>query len=135
MHRLDQISRRKPANLFDYRSLTLRATVQTDWPVYFFKASKWITSGSPTNWTTRKVDATSEFRPHAGKPSLLRASLTAGEWLIVVANTVLGASWDHAGVEDANAMVLRLCNHNTQAAEDKNVSFCKVGNATIITSR
>ncbi len=94
-----------------------------------------IVSGWPTNWTTRKVDATSGFRRYAGKPSPLRASLTAGERLIVVADTVLGASWDYAGVEDANAVVPRLCNHNSQAAEDKNVSFCKVGNATIITSR
>jgi len=30
---LDQINALKPANLFDFRSLTLKASEQTDWPV------------------------------------------------------------------------------------------------------
>ena len=35
VHRLDQISRHKPAKLFDDRALTLNIKVQTVWPVYF----------------------------------------------------------------------------------------------------
>ena len=33
VHRLDQINALKPANLFDSKSLTLKAAEQADWPV------------------------------------------------------------------------------------------------------
>ena len=34
VHRLDQINAQKPANLSDFKSLTLRILERTDWPVF-----------------------------------------------------------------------------------------------------
>src|ERR1700680_1057858 len=34
VHRLDQITRNIPANLFDSKSFTLKPAGRTDWPVY-----------------------------------------------------------------------------------------------------
>jgi hypothetical protein len=34
VHRLDRLNGNIPANPFDFKSLTLDASVQTDWPVY-----------------------------------------------------------------------------------------------------
>src|SRR5450759_1602940 len=46
VQRLDQINAYIPANLFDFRSLTLEVAVQKDWPVYNSHSSPRIAAAS-----------------------------------------------------------------------------------------
>ena len=61
MHRLDRLNGNIPANPFDFKSLTLEASVQTDWPVYCSlspRIAKFIGKGDDSS--ARKPEITLE---------------------------------------------------------------------------